>query len=154
MATKEFDNKFQLLTKEMIEISYELLNFSKNEVEKIFVLGSVEDSISFNFFYLVNGKIVTPNKVNQVYINEKFDVSNDRVFALLDLGNKCLESLINTFKEDNRDVPTLIKIMYDIKTGKFESRLSYDLQYSNSEDQSFWHVYMKWIDEEKVENEN
>jgi hypothetical protein len=63
-------------------------------------------------------------------------------------GNTEMKKLRNLFIEFNREIPTLIKIKFWPKTGKFECQLSYDLQYSYEEGRGFHNVFSEWFDEE------
>jgi hypothetical protein len=154
MSNNAFDIKFQEITTEMVEIAFEYVNFDKNEVEKIYVFGSIEDdTYVYQMFYKVNGEFVHPYQVPSVSkITE--GINDERLSVLLGLGNKCLIAIDALFREFKRDVPTLIKISFEPKNGKFNCNLSYDLQYSYDELKSHFHVYKKWFQEEKEKSQN
>lgn len=147
MATKEFDSKFQEIFTKMVEISFELVGRNKGEIDSIFIYGSLEEGDAFfNVFYKVNGKLTKIHKLNSVS-KMQYDVSDERVFAMLDLGNGYLMEVANLFKNDNREVPTLMKMVYNPKTGSFNNDISYDLHYSNDPERTNVDAYQEWFDE-------
>lgn len=52
---------------------------------------------------------------------KQYDVSSTRAFNLLNLGNDILMKIENLFIDYNREIPTILKLVYFPKTGKFES---------------------------------
>ncbi len=147
MDNHNFDIKFKEITTEMVEIAYEFVDFNEEIIDTIFIMGSIEDElIFFNFFYRINGVLRHAHNVN---LNNQivFDTAGTRLSELQILGNKCLQNIIKLFKIAEREVPTLVKIVFFPKTQKFECKLNYDLQYSNSEVISFADVFIKWFKE-------
>src|SRR4051794_21091325 len=108
MKIEEFDKRFQELYTQMVEIAFEFVSRNKEEVDKIYIFGSMEgNNLFYNVFYKINGKLVKIHKINVVSARQ-YDTSRERMFALLKLGNEYLESTVKLFKEDNRQIPTLI----------------------------------------------
>lgn len=147
MATKEFDNKFLELQTAMVEIAFEFVNRNEKEVDNIYVYASMEEGdLFYNVYYKINGKNVKLNKLNDV-LNQKVDISDDRVFNLFDLGMDYLEETLELFENDEREVPTLMKMTYSPKTGAFNNDISYELHYSNSDEKTNADVFEEWFDE-------
>ena len=147
MDNPNFDIRFKEITTEMVEIAYEFVDFNEEIIDTIFIMGSIEDElIFFNFFYRINGVLLKASNVNR---NGKitFDSSDSRLSSILTLGNNCMQQINSLFLNSERDVPTLIRIVYFPKTQKFECKLNYDLQYSNSEVISYADVLSKWFKE-------
>jgi hypothetical protein len=145
MATKEFDEKFQKLFTEMVEIAFEYLNFNKDEVDAIYIYASMEEGDFFyNVFYKINNKISKKHLVNN-FLKIKIDVSSERQQSMLSIGNKYLESISKIFKGDEREVPTLMKMEYHPKTGKFNNDISYDLHYSNHPTRTAVDGFEEWF---------
>ncbi len=150
MTQNDFDVQFQNLTKQMVEIAFEFLDFNKTEVDCVYVFCSSEDNrLSYNMFYKINGYVVHSHNVNSVS-QTRFDLSDDRESALLRLGNKSLREICTLFLNFKRDVPTLIKIFFNPKSGKFDCKLIYELQYSYDENRSYVNVFNEWFEEEKM----
>ena len=149
MEHQEFDEEFNFITKEMVEIAFEIVSFNTLDIDTVFIIGSYENElIFFNTFYRVNGKITNLNDINK-FSKTQFDTSTDRTVSLQRLGNQSLKELINIFKKYERELPTLIKIKFWPKTKNFESVLSYDLQYSDKKGSGFYDVLIGWFEEEK-----
>ena len=145
MELKEFDEKFRELYTNMVEIAYEYVNRNKEEVDDIYIYGSMEaGDFYYKSFYKINGHVVKMHYINTVS-KMQYDISRDRMIALMRLGVECLEATEKLFKEDNREVPTVMKINYSPKTGKFDNDISYQLHYSNVEGKTVAQAYDEWF---------
>jgi hypothetical protein len=149
MATLEFDKKFQKLTTEMVEIAFEYARVNKEEVDAIYIFGSMEDySFFYNVFYIVNNILTKKQDINE-FLKYKVDDSSEQQQNLMRTGNKLLLETSTIFREDEREVPTLLKMIYFPKTGKFKCDISYELNYSNHPEWTNVDIFNKWFDEIK-----
>ena len=149
MATKEFDPKFQELFSAMVEIALEFVNRNKEEVDCVYIYGSMEDDCQFyNVFYNINGKLIELHLLNTIS-KEQYDLSDERVFKLLELGADFLEETSELFEGDEREVPTLMKMTYSPKTGAFDSDINYDLHYSDHPERTEVDGFEEWFEEIK-----
>ncbi|WP_423754177.1 hypothetical protein [Campylobacter rectus] len=57
--------------------------------------------------------------------NIRYDISNERAFNLLKLGNETLMKIEKLFADNNRDILTILRLVYFPKSGKFESNFGY-----------------------------
>lgn len=79
---KVFEDEFMDIQVQMISLC---LEFVGNEVDKIYVYGSIEEnSISFNAFFEIQGDLKTTNKIVS---------DTDVVWDFLDLGESDLEKM-------------------------------------------------------------
>ena len=86
MELHEFDEKFRELYTNMVEIAYEYVNGNKEEVDDIYIYGSIEaGDFYYKSFYKINGQIVKMNNVNTVSTMQ-YDASRDRMIALMCQG--------------------------------------------------------------------
>lgn len=148
MASKEFDQKFQVITKEMLEVVYEFAGSNSHEIDTIFVIGSTEDGNEINFFYKIANAIVPKHSIND-HLNRKVDVSKEAQFQVLRQLNDLLVTLASEFQNDGRQVPTLIKLIYRPVSRKFDSELSYEPILGKDDSGSFYDLYSQWLKEEK-----
>lgn len=149
MNQQKFDIRFQEIFTKMVEIAFEFVGRNDQEVEKIFIYGSMEaELLYFDCFYKINGKIVETHEVNDVLTN-KCDNSDQVVFQLHDLGIEFLQNTIDLFKEFKREVPTLLKMTFQPATSKFETEISYDLHYTNHLERLASDGLDEWISSEK-----
>ena len=150
MQTNQFDLEFEKITTAMVEIAFEFVDFNKDIIDTIFILGSIEDEIiNYKFFYNINGVYLSAYKINENQQIE-FDISDERLSAIQRLGNNELQKMNTLFLNHKRNVPTLCKILFFPKSGKFECKLNYDLQYSNSDMKGFHDIFLEWLDEQKI----
>ncbi len=124
---KEFEDRFSELQADMISICME---YVEDRADKVYVYASREEGvISSSFFYLINNKYVEPYKLNDALVNgeERYDVSPERGFMVLDILNEDIEKIEVLCKEYERDIPTEMKLIYDVKSGSFKAEYKYDL---------------------------
>ena len=95
---KEFEDRFSELQADMISICME---YVEDRADKVYVYASREEGvISSSFFYLINNKYVKSHKVNDALENgdERYDVSTERGFMVLDIMMKISKKLKNYAK--------------------------------------------------------
>jgi hypothetical protein len=86
MQIEEFDNLLWQHITEMIEGAFEFIGNNKEEVDMIYIYGSMENQNPFfNLFFGINGTIIKIHKVNSV-LNRKVDVSDNAMFHQHDIG--------------------------------------------------------------------
>jgi len=149
MEIKEFDTEFQKLCTTMVEAAFRYVGNNREEVDTIYLYASCENrNPFFNVFFRINGTLVHIHKVNTV-CKKLCEVSDDTAFGLLDEGVECLDEMIRLFQQDNREVPTLMKMTYSPKTGAFNNDILYDPQYSSHPDRSNVNGFEEWFEEMK-----
>ena len=147
MATKDFDSKFSKIITEMVEIAFEYVDYNEKEIDTIYIYGSMEDySFFYNVFYRVNGQLTELHKLNDIS-KEQYDLSDERTFGLLELGNKYLQEIKKLFIEDEREVPTQMKMVYYPKTKKFSTDISYEPYWSNNTELLPDDIFLQWYKE-------
>ncbi|MFJ6413330.1 MULTISPECIES: immunity protein YezG family protein [Terribacillus] len=144
---KEFEDKFTELQSDMISIC---LEYVEDRADKVYVYASHEGGIiSSSFFYLINNKYVECHKVNDALEtgDEGYDVSPERMLTVLQIINEDIEKIEVLCKEYGRDIPTEMKLIYDVKNGNFKAEYKYDLVYSNDEVKTADHIADEWFEE-------
>ena len=132
-----FDNDFQSLLTEMVELAFEYVDDNVDEVDTVYTIGLIEKGYFF--------KTYSPGGSQRMDISKKqYDVSSTRAFNLLNLGNDILMKIENLFIDYNREIPTILKLVYFPKTGKFESYFGYETNFSNSTTKTAQDVYEEW----------
>ncbi|MDR2913055.1 MAG: hypothetical protein LBV38_07215 [Alistipes sp.] len=143
---KNFDNEFQALLTEMVEIAFEYVNRNSQEVDAVYAIGLIESGYFYKSFYRINGTLVKSHKVNSVS-RMQYDIARERAFGLLKSGTDLLERVESLFRNDGREVPSMLKLVYHPKTGKFDSRFSYGKNFTNSKTRTAQDVYEDWFKE-------
>ncbi|MBD8035085.1 MULTISPECIES: DUF600 domain-containing protein [Solibacillus] len=149
---KEFEDIFSELQADMISICME---YVEDRADKVFVYASCEESmISSSFFYLINNKYVEPHKLNDALKSEEeiFDVSTERQFMVLNIIGDDIEKIEELCKEYERDMPTEMKLIYDVKTGNFKASYKYDLVYTHDDIKTADDIADEWFEEIKNNN--
>lgn len=141
---ENFDNEYQALFTEMVGIAFEYVNNNSKEVDAVYVIGLIESGYFYKPFYRINEKLVETHEVNRVS-KEQYNLDNE--WDLLDLGNELLEKIETLFANDEREVPTTLKLVYYPKTGKFESDFGYEKTFTHSKTKTAQDVYEEWFDE-------
>ncbi|AJH62389.1 hypothetical protein bcere0016_20620 [Bacillus cereus 95/8201] len=146
---KEFEDRFSELQADMISICME---YVENRADKVYIYASCEeDMISSSFFYLINNKYVECHKVNDALENEeeKYDVSPERMFQVLQIIGEDIEEIETLCKEYEKDMPTEMKLIYDAKSGKFKAEYKYDLIHTNEDVKTADDFADEWFEEVK-----
>ncbi|KON67453.1 immunity protein YezG family protein [Peribacillus butanolivorans] len=149
---KEFEEIFSELQADMISICME---YVEDRADKVYVYASCEEGIiSSSFFYLINNKYVKSHKLNDALENgdERYDVSTERGFMVLDIINDNVEKIKVLCEEYERDLPTELKLIYDTKSGKLQAEYKYDLIYTNDDVKTAHHIANEWFEEIKNNN--
>ena len=144
---KQFEDYFSAIQTEWVELGLEYVP----DADKIFIHCSYESNMySFNVFYLIDGIVVRKHKINTIS-GRSYDISAVRQRALLNFGVEELRKMRNLFKEFNREMPTEIKLIYDVKENSLEGDYSYELKHSNTKDLTADDIFDKWFDDVKKE---
>ena len=138
-----FDNDFQGLLTEIVELSFEYVDNNVDEVDTVYTIGLIEKGYFFKTFYKINGQLAKSHKINEVS-KKQYDISSTRAFDLLNLGNEILMKIEKLFVDYDREIPTILKLVYFPKTGNFESYFGYEKTFSNSTTKTAQDVYEEW----------
>jgi len=149
MVTKEFDAKFQRLFTSIVETSFEYVGRSKEEIDRIFIYASMEDeTFFFNVFYLIKGNLSKANTVNEYLTDNPATPEMNK--QLLRVCTGFVDEISELFEADEREVPTLIKMTFEPKTGAFDSDISYKKFYSEHPERTEVDGFNEWFEDVKA----
>ena len=141
-----FEDQLMDIQSDMISLS---LEYVENKAETVYIYVVLEDGlVSFDVFYKIGGFISEKSDVNE-YLSEKINDSDDIQFSLLEYGIEDAEKIEVLFEENSKEVPTEIRLVYDVKNNSLKSNYIYDAMYEKNEDLSVSDVFEAWIQEEK-----
>ena len=141
-----FEDQLMDIQSDMISLS---LEYVENKAETVYIYVVLEDGlVSFDVFYKIGGFISEKSDVNK-YLSEKINDSDDIQFSLLEYGIEDAEKIEVLFEENSKEVPTEIRLVYDVKNNSLKSNYIYDAMYEKNEDLSVSDVFEAWIQEEK-----
>lgn len=150
MSEKVFEDHFLELQTDMVAIASEYVD---KKADSIYIYCSYEHNMyNFNVFYKIEGTVVRKHKLNGIVPDYHFDVSENRQDALLDIGTKDLNDIYDLCIKYKREMPTEIKLIYDVKKNSLDAEYSYELKYSNTQDLTSYHIFNQWFDEVAKEN--
>lgn len=147
-----FEDRFSEVQSDMISIC---LEYVEDRAEKVYVYASYEKGIiSSRFFYLINNKYLECHKVNDALENgdESYDVSPERMLAVMRIINEDIEEIKALCHGYEREMPTEMKLIYDVKSGEFKAEYKYDLVYTNHETKTAGQIADEWFEEINSKN--
>lgn len=121
-----FESKFSSIQTDMVSIC---LEYIEDKGDRIFIYASNEKKcIVCNYFFEIDGVLYKKHK-----LPEGYNVSIDRQKGCMNVLNQDMEELEKLCNDNDVDVPTELKIIYDLRKNKLESQIKYENVYSNSE---------------------
>lgn len=134
----DFEEKFMEIQTDFISLCLELTD---SKVDEVFAYASIEKkSTMFNAFFVKSRKVYTINQLN---------VDRKTAMEFLKIGTRDLEKIKILCKENDTQIPTEIKMIYNLKTGKYTADYKYDEICSEKTGISAGEVFIKWCDEIK-----
>lgn len=146
---KVFEDFFTELQTDMISICME---YAEKRAEMIYIYCSCEEGmISSDFFYKINSNIVKKNKLNDAIVDgeKPYDVSVDRQKGAIDIITDNIISIKKLCQKYQRDMPTQIKLIYDVSQNKVRADYRYDIVFSNDKKKTSYDVLEEWYQLEK-----
>lgn len=138
---KVFEDEFMEVQSGLISLCMEFLG--ENEVDKIYAYCSIEGkACSFNAFFGTNSGI---KMITEIESNMR------RAMQFLRTGCHDLGKTKEVCANYGMSVPTEIKMIYDVKSGKFDAKYCYDEICSLKTGKDQAEVFMEWVAEIKQE---
>lgn len=148
--TKLFEDYFSEMQADMVTICLDYVN---HKAENIYIYCSYEPKVYFfNVFFRINGEIVHKHQLNKAMENAEeklYDVSETKQDAVLDIGVMNLQEIHKLCKKFNRDMPTEMKLYYDVDKNSLTAEYKYDLVYSNHDNLLPANIFVEWFEEIK-----
>lgn len=150
--TKRFEDYFSGLQADMVAVCLEYVG---HDAEEIYIYGSYEPEMyAFDVFYKLNGRVLQKHELNDDPIlthTQRYDLSEKRQEAVLNEGLALLEALHQQCIAFGREMPTEMKLVYDVKNNSLKGTYLYDLVYSHDDSMLPDDVFELWIAEVKRE---
>ncbi|WP_082051237.1 DUF600 domain-containing protein [Rossellomorea aquimaris] len=150
---KVLEDFFSEIQTDMVAICLEYVD---NKADEIFIYCSYEPEMYvFDFFYRINGKTVHKHHLNEAAkesnsrLNQVYDVSRERQKAALRIGNQNLKFIHKKCEEFNKEMPTEMKLYYNVKQNSLKGKYRYDLVYSNDDELLPDDIFDIWFEEMK-----
>ncbi|WP_240456681.1 DUF600 domain-containing protein [Virgibacillus halodenitrificans] len=152
---KVFEDYFSELQADMVAIC---LEYVENKAEDTYIYCSYEPEMyAFDVFFKINSQLVFKHNLNDAVdsttkIGNKaliYDTSEQRQEAVLDIGIENLEKIREKCKEYGKEMPTEIKLYYNVKQNSLKGKYRYDLVYSHDEELLPDDIFNSWFEEVK-----
>ena len=151
IMAKVFEDYFSEIQADMVSICME---YVEGVADKVYIYGSAEEGVILpDYFYCINGKVVERHKINDVGTIQ-YDVSSARQRQVSRILIDDIKKMVKLCKENNRDMPTEMKMIFDVKTRKFSAEYSYELMYLKFPDKSAATIAQEWYEEVKNASES
>jgi hypothetical protein len=76
----------------------------------------------------------------------------DRQKVVVKISNQDIKEMIKSRKEHDREMPTEIKMIYDVKTNKLTADYKYELVHTNDSNKTASAVARLWFEQVKKED--
>lgn len=141
-----FEDEFSAIQTDMIQIC---LEYVEKMADTVYIYGSYEEStISCDFFYKIEGKIYERHELNQT--GKAYDTSIQRQKACLRILNDDIKKMIAICNQYKMDMPTEIKLVYDVNKNSVSAIYQYAPVYSQNENKTADDISQKWLEEERA----
>ena len=150
--SRVFEEYFSELQADMVSIC---LEYVENRAQKIFIYCSFEEGVvASDFFYKVANSILERHKLNDILdeSQEQYNVTTERQIAVMNIINENIEKIYKLCKKCEIDMPTEIKLIYDVEKNSLKAEYKYDLVYSNDSVKTADDIVMEWFEKIKLEN--
>ncbi|GHV59143.1 hypothetical protein AGMMS49579_26770 [Spirochaetia bacterium] len=139
---KTLEDYFSELQADMIAVC---MAYVKGNADKIYIYCSYEGMILVDFFYCINNKLVKKHKLNDISPYAEYDLSIEHQKTT---SNKLLEDIKNmaiACQTHKCNMPTEIKIIYDVITKDIHLEYKYEIQYTAK--MAAYEISEKWFKE-------
>ena len=123
----------------------------------IYIYCSYESNTIYgDCFFKIHRKILERHKLNDVKSDEEdfeYDVSEERQKALLNIILEDIKKIHALCAEYRKDMPTEMKLIYDVKKNSLKADYCYENLWTDSETKLALHICEEWFEEVKKKEE-
>ena len=140
---KVFEDYFSELQTDMVVIC---LEYAHKKADNIYIYGSVEDNIfSVGFFYKINGKLLKRHEINKENLDCDVSIIMQKKVMQILLNN--LKEIQKLFIKHEREMPTEIKMIYDVHKNSLNAKYKYEKIISVDSSITARDIEQKWFEE-------
>lgn len=144
---KTFEDYFSEYQADMVSICLEYVN---DRADMIYIYCCREGhSTAGDFFFKIAGKILEKHQLNDVKSADsfKYDISDERQYGATNIIIEDIEKIKGLCNKYGKDMPTEMKLVYDVKKNSLEAKYSYENKWSESETKLPEDIFTEWIEE-------
>jgi hypothetical protein len=147
---KTFEDYFSELQSDIVNVC---LEYVEEQAERVYVYGACEDSVAaFDVFYEIGGLICRKEELGSVGDGTAFQhAANPNMQKELEnIGKECMEDLEVLCREFYMQMPTELKLIYDVASNDIRGEYAYDLHWQAGPDGSVRgpeDIFTAWFEE-------
>ena len=143
---KVFEDYFSELQTDMVAIC---LEYAHDKADNVYIYCSIEDNMfSVGFFYKINGKILKRHEINKE--NPECDVTVGMQKQVMQILMDDLKKIQEKFIQFDREMPTEMKLIYDVNTNKMSADYNYEKAISGDSSITAYDMEKKWFGQLEV----
>ncbi len=146
---RKFEDYFSEIQADMIEICLEYVD---DRVDEIYIYCCNENGmLTSDYFYNIDGNILMKNKLNDLSTNDiEYNISIERQGVILDILIKDIEEIEALCLKYKREIPTEIKLIYNVKENSLKAEYKYENVWSDDPEKLPQDVVEEWFEEIKL----
>lgn len=145
---KIFEDYFSEYQADMVSICLEYVN---QNADYIYIYASCESGMIYgDCFFNIDGKVIERNNLNEEANNAyRYDTSEDRQKMLLNIISEDIERIYKLCTKYKREMPTEIKLVYDVKKNSLTANYVYENLWTDSDTKLGLDIFNDWFEEIK-----
>lgn len=151
---KIFEDYFSEYQADMVSICLEYVD---SHADVIYIYCSYESNTIYgDCFFEITKKVVKKHQLNDIKGKEEgfeYDVSEERQRGLLDIISEDIEKIYTLCMKYGKDMPTEMKLVYDVKKNSLKADYCYENLWTDSETKLGLHICEEWFEEVKKKEE-
>ena len=150
---KIFEDYFSEYQADMVSICLEYVN---EQADMIYIYCSRESNTIYgDFFFKISGEILERHRLNEVFQESGSSIfqdvtSSERQSRALEIIIEDIEKIEMLCKQYGREMPTEIKLIYDVKKNSLKATYAYEKLWSNSRTKCAQDIGDEWFEEIKT----
>jgi hypothetical protein len=148
---KIFEDYFSEYQADMVSVCLEYVD---HRADTVYIYCSREGhSIAGDFFFNISGKFLEKHQLNDIKHagSFKYDTSDERQYGATGIIIEDIKKIKKLCDQYGKDMPTEMKLIYDVKKNRLAAKYSYENKWSDSETKLPEDIFDEWI--EDVRNE-
>lgn len=146
---RTFEDCFSELQTDMVDICLEYVD---DRADEIYIYCCNENGmLTSDYFYNIDGNILMKNKLNDLSTNDiEYNISIERQGVILDILIKDIEEIEALCLKYKREIPTEIKLIYNVKENSLKAEYKYENVWSDDPEKLPQDVVEEWFEEIKL----
>lgn len=143
------DEELKIIFTDTVTLSVEFLAEQKEYIDNVYIYGNIENNTYFfDLFFSRNNLVLHKEEIVELR-GFKGPEKDNLLYQVLDLGIEDLLKIEELFEKHNQDIPTELKITFNVKNHHFDMHLSYEQKLTDDENITQSDLFEDWEKEVK-----